>query len=1174
MCGDSSPLNESIFEEFYREEVFTICKDAKKLSKASCNTPVQVNEDSFKNYYINLKQQHDRNQEAFSCKALKFSPSLDQLSKSDINFMDIFKNTTVNLNSLNQICPTYIHDLLENLLIFDKDGKLIISVFNDVGYDLARALSLIYETPIVHHLQKYEGDIMYNIVIKCAGDKGCNFSATFQYDYTNKMLILLPNKDENQNIGCSCKYKFDNIDFLQYTLLNPKLELLKKISGSKYCYLDNIVLLARSLIPIYAKYLKDNSTLTEFSKNLIKNLSSLNLDVMFPKPIIEKNEFKDHSRLKIDVDFNIKWKELLDYLFFDCEVNGNDFELFTNSSGDIVGIFLCFTKTLSVFNKDQNFNIHLKEVYNQYIDNFNTYVIMGELSNNKVHALSMYISKREIDDDYSLFMKSTLMKLAEPYQQLSEQSLNKGNALISLPKRISYFCENHFKQILMFDKLKLSLQPKNDYILIALVKAANNIELNAYELKSLKMFEFNSKSSYLIDDCINYGVIVYYKELSNKHSDFFGNGHKGVLKNYRSKLPKVFKLLYDDMKLVKKIVESKYGINAATNISENDIKFVDNLYRQTRDIKEFIFSLCTLIYVCQYHEKKNSILKVLVKNSFSKNASKISWMFNAIMAQQNVNIKGGFDCKFYNTFKLGKYSLNLHIRDDFGTGSNFSCKNFLSKLDLNQKYSLNNVLTLVRKVDLINSIKLNLHTSTNLTKQINDNLLESKSYLTAYIQNNNSTLKINSVCRSMINNLYHLVSENIFFYNNAFKLLRHEIIAYLESGSKKEYEMIKFKDYLLLLNEDLSLDKHFSKQATNFITEELISFNGNKEIIKTFATQLACKAFSTFLQSFECGDYFKSAGNKNSTEIKSMFFKYDASNRSFENYNCYNTHFECAHKFTKRIDITFVSGYFMMEIINPYKQEDIPIQYCAHDIDFDDKNYYIFQNRFKYKLKSLDRVPELKPFVDDLDFSSISAYGSSEDCLIEKSQLESCRSSSLNKDEKSLTNESDDTIDVEMLTDNEEAITDIGTNVDADSVKITASLESLDSIEEKKTGQESTITLRKVSIEPIIEEVKLDTREAIKELKFLPVLPPKGSYSLNSFKSAMEQRLELIKYENSPILNNVSSQKYCKRKIEIEVEHPRRVLRKLGESAKNMTKPINSNKSNEIESFFLGMDLY
>ncbi len=167
-------------------------------------------------------------------------------------------------------------------------------------------------------------------------------------------------------------------------------------------------------------------------------------------------------------------------------MNGNDFELITNSSGDIVGIFLCFTKTLSVFNKHQNFNIHLKEVYNQYIDNFNTYVIMGELSNNKVHALSMYISKREIDDDYSLFMKSTLMKLAEPYQQLSEQSLNKGNALISLPKRISYFCENHFKQILMFDKLKLSLQPKNDYILIALVKAANNIELNAYELKSLK----------------------------------------------------------------------------------------------------------------------------------------------------------------------------------------------------------------------------------------------------------------------------------------------------------------------------------------------------------------------------------------------------------------------------------------------------------------------------------------------------------------------------------------------------------------------------------------------------------------------------------------------------------------------------------------------------------------
>jgi len=163
---------------------------------------------------------------------------------------------------------------------------------------------------------------------------------------------------------------------------------------------------------------------------------------------------------------------------------------------------------------------------------------------------------------------------------------------------------------------------------------------------------------------------------------------------------------------------------------------------------------------------------------------------------------------------------------------------------------------------------------------------------------------------------------------------------------------------------------------------------------------------------------------------------------------------------------------------------------------------------------------------------------------------------------------------VEMLTDNEEVITDIGTNVDADSVKITASLESLDSIEEKKTGQESTITLRKVSIEPIIEEVKLDTRETIKELKFLPVLPPKGSYSLNSFKSAMEQRLELIKYENSPILNNVPSQKYCKRKIEIEVEHPRRVLRKLGESAKNMTKPINSNKSNEIESFFLGMDLY
>ena len=101
MCGVKSPLNEAIFEEFYREEVFTICKDAKKLSKASCNTPVQVNEDSFKNYYINLKQQHDRNQEGFSCKALKFSPSLDQLSKSDINFMDIFKNTTVNLNSLN-----------------------------------------------------------------------------------------------------------------------------------------------------------------------------------------------------------------------------------------------------------------------------------------------------------------------------------------------------------------------------------------------------------------------------------------------------------------------------------------------------------------------------------------------------------------------------------------------------------------------------------------------------------------------------------------------------------------------------------------------------------------------------------------------------------------------------------------------------------------------------------------------------------------------------------------------------------------------------------------------------------------------------------------------------------------------------------------------------------------
>lgn len=213
MNGVPPALNENIFQELYKDEVLSF---SKQTNPSNILSDCKVPNNSVKTTISNEKSEK-------GIKILCFVPSLTYLTTPDKKFLSFFKNQRLNLNSLKNICHRYAHKVLKDLVADENNDSALAAAFNEVGYDLARALSLIYDTPISHHIEKFTDEVMYRIVIKCEGIESCNFFATFEYEKSLKTLILASNEKQCSNLDCKCKSQFDNTEFWEYTLLNPKI---------------------------------------------------------------------------------------------------------------------------------------------------------------------------------------------------------------------------------------------------------------------------------------------------------------------------------------------------------------------------------------------------------------------------------------------------------------------------------------------------------------------------------------------------------------------------------------------------------------------------------------------------------------------------------------------------------------------------------------------------------------------------------------------------------------------------------------------------------------------------------------------------------------------------------------------------------------------------------------
>lgn len=1165
MNGISPALNENIFHELYTDEVLSF---SDKYNSSNILNDYKVLGNGAQGSFKENKNLQNKD------KILCFAPSLTHLTISDNKFLSLFKNQILNISSLKDICPRYAHNVLQDILLAANNNALLAFAFNEVGYDLAKALSLIYETPIIHHIEKSPEELLYRIVIKCKGKNECSFFATFEYEESSSTLALASEENKCSNLDCKCKFQFDNIDFLEYTLLNRKMKFLEKVSIFSNCLLFNTVMVAQSLIPVFLNYLKDSSSLIVASNNILQKLQILNSTIVYPTPIIKPINHNSYDMLTLDSEPSIDWKQWIDYFFVDCQRNGNDFEIITNDKGEIIGILLFFTNNLIVCKKYQNYNIHLKEINSRCIDNLSILMVMGELSNNKVHALSLLLSKWNSDEAYSLLLKSTLVKLKEPHLQVTEEIISDYAKKNKTPSRTSFFCENSRKQIEMFDKTGLTLKSKNDLLLLTLVKLFNNLELNSHEKEALKMFEFNKDSLDYVDDHINYGVIIYYKESSNNFLKFVSSTKVNDTMDYTFLFLKDFKLLYDNKSLIKTIIETKYGENAAYNITESDIKKADKLFKTSRDINEFILSLCILMYACQFHKKKHLISKVLGETSFGKDASKLSWMYNGLLAQQNVNLNGDLNCKFFKIIRIGKQYIKLNIRDDFGTGSNSSCTKLVSRISLKQKHSQNKVMSLIKRVDSINSNRLEEHEPQKFNKRFHDEKSNSRYLNTDYNELLVSNLNINTVGGLMISYLYYHVRRDVQFYSDIFMLLKNELFKHLKFGQTTEFEPYQFFAILKAVNSNLSDKVGLINKLNQFISNKLKSYReaiSNHEFI---AIKITCETFLEFLQSFECGECFRYNETKNFDDIHPVTFNYKLLNRSYSKYNCYTTHFECVHKFTKRIVIEFADECFKIKIIAPYKQNDIPIQYQYHNIEVETTHNKKINEVIRKKLKRFEQIPILNPLLENKEANNSQNCDSSSASLIETSQMDKYETPPIIANKKSLLIESDDTIANEVFTDKELNTTCIANDINSVAPFNASVIEKSHLNEEEIAQIPINNTHEYIKNTPIVKEEESENFDFIREMGFEPITTNNSSYNLNSFKNRMKRKLRDIHCGRSSPSSGPQSRHLRKRKNVETIQPSRRVLRKTTEGTEVISENIKSKKTSAVEDFFLGMDIY
>lgn len=1147
MNGVPPALNENIFQELYKDEVLSF---SKQTNPSNILSDCKVPNNSVKTTISNEKSEK-------GIKILCFVPSLTYLTTPDKKFLSFFKNQRLNLNSLKNICHRYAHKVLKDLVADENNDSVLAAAFNEVGYDLARALSLIYDTPISHHIEKFTDEVMYRIVIKCEGIKSCNFFATFEYEKSLKTLILASNEKQCSNLDCKCKSQFDNTEFWEYTLLNPKINFLRKISIFNNCFLYNTVMAAQSLISVFSIYLKNNSSLIVAANNILQKLPLLFSTAIYPNPIIIPREPQSYDFEILDSETCIDWKQWIAYFSVDCQKNGSDFEIITNDKGDIIGILVFFVNTLSVFKKHQNYNIHLKKLVADHCSNLNMSMVIGELSNNKVHTLSLFLSKGSSQEAYSLLLKSTFMKLKEPHIQLTQEIISNFDN-IKTPSRISFFSEHCSKQIEMFDKSGITLKSKNDYLLLSLAKLFNNSELNYKEKQALKIFEFNTESLDYVDDHINYGVIIYHKESSVKSMDLSSSTDINETDEYVFSFSKEFQLLYENKLLIKDIVETKYGKSASYNITECDIKQADRLFKTSRDINEFVLSLCVLMYACHFHKKRYYISKFLAEASFGKDASKLSWMYNGLLAQQNVNLHGELNCKFFKIIKIGKKHIKLNIRDDFGTGSDSSCRKLVTKICSKHNQSQNDVINLIKRLDFINSNRLQEHKPQKFNMQLHDINSYSRRLYTDYNELLISNLKINIVGGLMISYLYYYVKRDVQFYSNAFIYLKDDLLRYLNSTQSAQFKSLKFSNKLATFNPGLTENTGLISKLKKVICNKVKDYKETINDFNVIAEKVACEAFLIFLQSFECGEHFR-YNESNIFDVHPITFNYKLLNRSYSKYNCYTTHFECIHKFINRIDIVFLYGRFKIKIVAPYKQDDIPVQYQHHINESENTQYEERYEVMKNKLKRFEQIPTLKPLLETQEAKTSNNSDSSSDSLVDALQTEKYEKQPTNENKKSLLIESDDTI-----TDDVVSVAPPKTLVVAkpDANKEEAPQVPIDSPDD---CAKST---------PIVKEEQKNDFDFTSEFVFQPIASTNSSYNLNSFKNKMKRRLRNIHCGESYPSSGFQSRHLRKRKNIDTIQPPRRVLRKKTGGTEDISGNIRNKSKSAIEDFFFEIDIY
>lgn len=828
---------------------------------------------------------------------LTFKPPINGMNSVELWFAKKMRPDALDIKSMSEICPAFeCPQYIKSVMESPKATK--IDLFNRAGIQLARSLALMYDKPIIHRVDKTKIGV---IEISCVnfGDK-CSFRCTFNYKPKTNTLDL---QTSEVNETCCCKTSFGDNNFLKYLCYKTMVNLQNLIEVLPKRNHEVVLGITKAYFKSY-----DITTTEEQSKKWKTDVDNR----YFYKPV----ESADTESIKPPLLglFDDKLALLESNLLKMIEDEATDYEVIMNDSGTSTGLMIFNTKALAVFNKYGFCATHIKHHRESSKGKFSSTVFNGSLSNHRVQCLSVLISSEEDQSDLKKFVQASLYKLGNPLGQVPKSILDVGSGL-ERPSKIAFLSDHKTKTLQCFKDLGYENSFVNPEILVALAKLLLSEPLSKEETDALLPFKFDKTASEYIEDVASFNLLTCYEDFAVQFDKWYELDQKNHVLFSFTDLPLPFKKLAEEKVLVETIAKRAF-VKEEFKLESLIIK-----HKKTRNITEYITTLCQLFHLCQ-SEKGSKSMDFLVRYVFSDTyANTSSWFTVNLIAQANANPAGKLNSKYCEFTNLGKTKLGLLVKDDFGISEN-KHDQILSKATLfDGESTTNKNLGYLEALQMKFFARLEKHAVRPLKIMRNANYSRFKDHYQA------------------------LFPEEVDACGSAFgSVMDHfdEISLHIESLSSDFLQILK----TMIQN---SVEVFCTNFSSGYIDEKL-------PLIKSLFSIEDKAAFVGLVhQSIANVDIGDHNSVKNvSADVVCKFFHSYLSN-SLESKSCLSRKFECIHDLLNRIDICF-NDNFSFKVVKPYTKGDISPAYKYHGWT---KDVFQEQDLSSLKAKAKNSVKEL-----------------------------------------------------------------------------------------------------------------------------------------------------------------------------------------------------------------------